>query len=446
MVYSEIKSGMHMGIVVSTPSRTDAREIYFPANEGGMAHRTVPSPDNRSLLVIEMLRGVWQPCRLLPADGSSRGVSVGPLRGQCTSAAWSSDGRWMYFSSNAGGAFHIWRQRYTDGRPEQITFGPTQQEGTAITPDGRYLITSMAVERASVWLHDHSGERPLTDEGYVTWPSMDPAGTRVYYLMRTDASQGQASGELWTTALATRRRQRLFAELLVTQYALSRDGRRVVFTTSGHQGGDGVWIADLDQRTPPRQLTKSREQRAFFGAPGEIVFMGDDNRLRRIRDDGSGAEVVSPDPILLLLTVSPDGRWAVVIAQSSAAGSGTHLEFRSLRGEDPVIVCDDACRGIGPASVRYNMPFHWTHDGSQLVVNLTFLDGESRRVVFLPYRSDAPLTTLWPAGLGTAAAVQANPGARMIDAASIFPAAEPTTYLTWLPLFQSNLYRIRLAQ
>jgi hypothetical protein len=39
----------------------------------------------------------------------------------------------------------------SDGAPEQITFGPTQQEGTAITPDGRYLTTSMGIERASVW-------------------------------------------------------------------------------------------------------------------------------------------------------------------------------------------------------------------------------------------------------------------------------------------------------
>ena len=45
----------------------------------------------------------------------------------------------MYFSSNAGGEYHIWRQRYPDGTPEQITFGPTEQEGTAITSDGKHV-------------------------------------------------------------------------------------------------------------------------------------------------------------------------------------------------------------------------------------------------------------------------------------------------------------------
>ena len=100
----------------------------------------------------------------------------------------------MYFSSNAGGAFHIWRQRYPDGEPEQITFGPTEQEGTAITPDGRYLITAMGLYRATIWLHSASGERQLTDSGYAVKPAMAPSGSRLFYLKRVEASQGQASG------------------------------------------------------------------------------------------------------------------------------------------------------------------------------------------------------------------------------------------------------------
>jgi Tol biopolymer transport system component len=442
LVYASIRSGMHMGIVASTPSRHEARDIYFPANVGGMAHRTSPSPDNRSLLVVEMVRAVWQPCRLVPLDGSSPGSPVGPDRGQCTSAAWSPDGRWMYFSSNAGGAFHIWRQRYPDGAPEQITFGPTQQEGTAVTPDGRYLITSMGLERASVWLHDHAGERALTESGYVTWPSMDPSGARLYYLMRTEASHSQNSGELWSMELGSNHRQRLFPELLMAQYALSRDGRRVIFTTSGNKGGDGIWIADLDRRTPPRQLTASGESRAFFGPPGEIIYMGLDGRLRRMREDGSATEVLSSDPVVYLLTLSPDGRWMAVIAPSAAEGGGTRVEFRSLRGDAIHVACEEACRSIGPASVRYALPFSWSPDGTRLVVNLALYDRGPRRAVILPYDADKPFATQWPSGLRNAADVAANPGAQVIERGSVFPAAVGTRYLTWRPSFQSNLYRL----
>ena len=135
-LYSEIMSGgIHMGIVTSTESRSGSRPIYFPRLDGGMAHRSAPSPERKQVLVVEMNGGEWLPCRLVPFDGSSAGRPIGPLDGQCTTATWSSDGRWMYFSSNAGGAFHVWRQRYPNGTPEQITFGPTEQEGTALTPE-----------------------------------------------------------------------------------------------------------------------------------------------------------------------------------------------------------------------------------------------------------------------------------------------------------------------
>jgi DNA-binding winged helix-turn-helix (wHTH) protein len=157
LMYSTIMSGIHMGIASSTESRSDYREIYFPDRENGMAHRSAASPDGKSLLVVEMKAGTWLPCRLMPVDGSSVGRPVSPADAQCTTAGWSPDGRWMYFSSNAGGAFHIWRQRYPDGMPEQITFGPTEQEGTAITADGKYLITSMGLQQSSVWLTDAAG-------------------------------------------------------------------------------------------------------------------------------------------------------------------------------------------------------------------------------------------------------------------------------------------------
>jgi Tol biopolymer transport system component len=203
LLYSEIMgTASHMGIVTATESRTGSRPIYFPRPAGGMAHRSAPSPDRRQVLVVEMNGGEWLPCRLVPFDGSSAGRPIGPLDGQCTTATWSGDGRWMYFSSNAGGAFHVWRQRYPDGMPEQITFGPTEQEGTALTPDGQYLITSMGLQQASISLKDASGDRRLTSEGFAMLPTMLPSGGRMFYLMRT-GSRGDASGELWSLDLGT---------------------------------------------------------------------------------------------------------------------------------------------------------------------------------------------------------------------------------------------------
>ena len=161
LLFSEIKDQrLHMAIVTSDESRAGSRDLYVPPHERGMAHRSYPSPDGKWMLLVEMNeRGALVRCRLAPLDGSSAGQQVGPPTGQCTFAAWSPDGEWMYFSSDSGGAFHIWRQRFPDGQPEQITSGPTEEEGLAMAPDGRSFITAVGLTQSSVWLHDGGGDR-----------------------------------------------------------------------------------------------------------------------------------------------------------------------------------------------------------------------------------------------------------------------------------------------
>jgi Tol biopolymer transport system component len=89
----------------------------------------------------------------------------------------------MYFSSSAGGRFHIWRQRYPDGQNEQITSGPTEEEGIAMSADGRSVITSVALRQSVVSVHDASGERQISLEGYSYDPKFTPDGKRLCYLI-----------------------------------------------------------------------------------------------------------------------------------------------------------------------------------------------------------------------------------------------------------------------
>ena len=166
VLFSEIKSGLHMGIVAAQESRIGARDIYLPATDPAMVHRSYASPDGKWVLVVEMDEDHnWLPCRMFPMDGSTRGRYVGPLGGGCTSAAWTPEGKWMYFTSDHGGAPHIWRQRFPDGRPEQVTSGPTEEEGIAMAPDGHSFVTAVAVESNSLWVHDAKGERQVSLEG-----------------------------------------------------------------------------------------------------------------------------------------------------------------------------------------------------------------------------------------------------------------------------------------
>ena len=224
LLFSEVTGrDVQMAIVSSTESRAKHRVVYMPP-ETGMAHRSYLSPDSTQVLVIEMSYDSWLPCRLAPFDGSSPGRRVGPQPAQCTDAAWSPDGKWMYFTANTGSGFHIWRQRYPDGAPEQMTSGVTEEEGIAVAPDGRSFVTSIGTRQSTIWVHDARGDRQITSEGYGLLPTISADGKKLFYMQRGLAVCCFTSGELWVADLDTGRTAAAAARF--SDAVLRRLGRR----------------------------------------------------------------------------------------------------------------------------------------------------------------------------------------------------------------------------
>jgi hypothetical protein len=243
VLFSEVMAGTlaHMGIVTSQESRAGERAIYFPDHERAMAHYSHLSPDRKSILAVEMDgTGSWLPCRLLPAAGGSKGRQVGP-GGACIAAGWSPDGKWMYFNAAVNGsaniatnpfqfrgATHLWQQRSPDGAAEQITFGPGEEQGLAVAPDGKSLIASVGVRKSSVWLHDGQGERLISPEGSVSDPKMTADGKRVYYLLRKNESK---VGELWSTEAASGKANPSLAGVSMVDFDISPDQQEGFYLT-----------------------------------------------------------------------------------------------------------------------------------------------------------------------------------------------------------------------
>jgi eukaryotic-like serine/threonine-protein kinase len=277
LLFSEVKKDIHMGIVTSEESRAGQRDVYVPASDRGMAHRTYPSPDGKSALIVEMERGGWLPCRLVPINASSAGHPVGPPEGRCTFAAWSPDGKWMYFSSSVSGTFHIWRQRYPDGRPEQITSGLTEEEGIAMAADGRSFITAVAQRQSVVWLHDADGERQISLEGYSYDPKFSPDGKKLFYRILRGALPAFDPSELRAVELATGQSDSLLPGLAISghpglAYSISPDGRELVAAAKDRDGRSRLWLAALDRQSPPREIPKAEGDMPLFGRDGEIFF------------------------------------------------------------------------------------------------------------------------------------------------------------------------------
>src|SRR5436305_14715460 len=66
--------------------------------------------------------------------------------------------------------FHLWRQPFPDGTPEQVSFGLGEEEGVAVPPGGRSLLTSFGSRQSSIWVRDRSGERQTSTEGICVHP------------------------------------------------------------------------------------------------------------------------------------------------------------------------------------------------------------------------------------------------------------------------------------
>jgi serine/threonine protein kinase len=438
IVFSEVMAGtaLHMGVVTARENRAEEREIYFPSHERAMAHYSYPSPDRHSLLLVEMDRiPSWQRCRLLPMDGSSAGEQVGP-QGACLQAGWSPDGKWMYFNVQVDGATHVWRQRFPKGPSEQITFGPTEEEGLAVAPDGKSLITSIGARQSSVWLKDATGERRLPVEGSASQPIFSADGRRLYYLVKKASSA--ESIELWVTDLASSKSDPVLMGQTIVEYDISPDQKNVAFTV--RTGGvSAIFMAAMDRGSAPRLITKDGDSPSFLGAT-DLLFrqLGEKSSyLARIHTDGTGLSRVMESPILGEDGASPDGEWAVasgLIDPSKPVGTYAI----SLKDGSRHPLCNGGCF------------VKWSRDGKILFLSVQRTPGIGRSTLSNAGRT---LVIPLPRGLEEAAIPAAgfSPGSdqelagiRVIRQEQPVPGFDADTYAYTTAEFQGNLFRIPL--
>ena len=439
LLFSEIKTGIHMAIVTAEPTRAGARDVYVPAHERGMGHRTYPSPDRTRGLVVEMDgTGAWTPCRLVPLDGSSVGRQVGPPGGGCTFAGWSPDGEWIYMSSSAGGVHHMWRQRFPNGVPEQITSGPTEEEGIAVAPDGRSIVTAVALRQRSIVLRDGSSDRQISLEGYAFNPKFTRDGKRIFYQVFKSASTFYGTSELWVADVDSRRSELLFSGVASAgagssagggSYDISPDGRRVVVTMADSQGKFRLWLAPIDRSTPPRQIPNVEGQQPVFGPPDEILFRANEGNRRflyRVREDGQALrKAIAPQSEMLGMSL--DGR--SLLAWPDGGGTTVY----PLDGGAPVRIWGRDAR------------LRWSSDGRFLFMSISSAAGtlfSGGRTYVIPLASGRLLPDIPAAGFQTEDEIAGLPGVQVIEAADVAPGPTSSVYAFSREATQRNLYRI----
>ena len=443
ILFSEIMSGLHMGIVTAAEDREHEREVYFPAHERAMAHYSHVSPDGQSVLIVEMDRtATWLPCRLVPMDGHGAGNPVGPPD-RCISAAWSPDGKWMYFVAEAGitgygeygwaglSGSHLWRQASGGGTPQQITFGPTEEEGIAMAPDGRSLITAVGLRESAIWVHDASGDHVVTSEGFAFDPRMSADGKRVYYLMQQNS--GSAASELRVTDLASGKVDRSLPGTTVTDYAISNDESELAYTTTA--GGETqIWLAYLDHHAPPHLVAHNADS-AAFGAPGELVFRSledQHNYLARIKTDGTGRARITNTPVMGTFGASPDGKWVAAGIAVNSQQFDAQVKAFSTTGNEVRTIC------------TYGCPVQWSWDGKTLYVATDTSGSTDGITLAIPLSPGKLLPDLPVSGIDSRADRLNVRGIQVIGRGSMRAGPNPSTYVFSKHDFRGNLFRIPL--
>jgi eukaryotic-like serine/threonine-protein kinase len=429
VLFSEVKAGVHMGIVAAQENRIGARDVYLPQTEPAMAHRSYLSPDGKWVLVVEMDEDHdWLPCHLVPMDGSTKGRYVGPLGGGCTAAAWTPDGRWMYFTSDHGGVPHIWRQRYPDGQPEQVTSGPTEEEGIAMAPDGRSFVTAVAVQSASLWVHDAKGERQVSLEGNSNNPKFTPDGKKLCYTVVRKAPNEFAwyrnPGELWVADLESGRSEPLVPGLPVLDYDISHDGRLVVVSTTDREGKPRLWVMPFDRGSPPVQIPKIEGASPMFGADNDIFFRhldGTSMFVYGVHPDGTGLRKALAAPVFLTNTISPDRRW--IVAWAPIGGNGRpSIQVFPLNGGSPI-------------QIGHLVFVSWPMDGRSVMVSGYLFSLKPGEI----------LPAIPSAGFKSPDEVGRLPGAHHIEADGVVFGPSADVYAFYKSTVQRNLYRIPIS-
>jgi serine/threonine protein kinase/Tol biopolymer transport system component len=350
LLFSEMKSGLHMGVVTTDEGRGQNRDVYWPSGNRSMAHHSYLSPDGTWVLVVQMdEKGEIGQCRVVPFDGSGREQLVGPAGAMCRTGAWSPDGKWVYLSTNQGGRFHIWRQRFPEGQPEQVTSGPTEEEGIAMAPDGRSFLTSVGIHDRTIWIHDGKGEHQMSSEGDAFFTTFSKDGRKLFYLKKAGPND---IAELWSTDLTSGGSDRVVpaygidATLLeyYSSYSVTKDGERVAFVKKDEKGISHLWIASTDRRSSPQRLTSAEsEDEPMFLPNGNLIYRaseGGRNYVYTRQQDGTGREKWLEKEIMDLQSVSPDGRWIIVFQKDD---TDKEHPYRTVAypngGGKPEVVC-----------------------------------------------------------------------------------------------------------
>ena len=160
--------------VIDTGFATRNNNDHVVSSDGtllGISHHS--EEDGGAAIVYTLPIGGGQPKRI-----TSQGPSY--LHG------WSPDCRFLVFTGQRNGEFHIYRVSAEGGEDTQLTAGTGMDDGPEYSPEGQYIyFNSTRSGMMQIWRMqpDGSHQEQLTDDDYNNWfPHVSPDGQAIVYI------------------------------------------------------------------------------------------------------------------------------------------------------------------------------------------------------------------------------------------------------------------------
>jgi Tol biopolymer transport system component/DNA-binding winged helix-turn-helix (wHTH) protein len=252
--------------------------------------------------------------------------------------AWSADGRWVVYTSDAAGNADLWKQRLGDPDPKQLTSSPFNETQPAWSPDGRYIVFRSERDGGGLYLIPAEGgaERMISNFGYE--PLWSPDSTRVIF-KRSDVLPDLPT--IYVAGLDAKPpqpvRPDVLGQFISLHAAWHPDGRHVSIWGSMRRGGmtfltvplDGGTVVAPEMSTQvERDLTSLSPGKFVWSRSGRHIYFeasaGDTQNIWRVTiDPRTGSWTDGPERLTTgagqetSVALSPDGTRLIFTTASS---------------------------------------------------------------------------------------------------------------------------------